>query len=651
VAAGTPLPLLHPAPAQVDATDDPVEPARPMRIALVNMPWGLHDRPSIQCGLLKAVLAQHGHDVTVHYLNLDLAAALGSDVYRVVTFIGSQRTFMIGEWLFTAAAFDHPHPPDSYREALPEVDQLCDEYGMTFDDLCRLRERTIPTWLRRTVGAIDWGDYDLIGFTSTFEQQVAVLAAARVIKQRVPDVPIIVGGANVDDEMGPEYLRRFTDLDYVVVGEADETFPRLVAELSHGRTEPDIPGVCRRDATGAVHESRPQAVRDLDRLPLPDYTDYFAALEQLGPTRVLGNARVRVPAEFSRGCWWGQKHHCTFCGLNALGMDYRSKAPGRAVEEIIALAGSLRVLDIEVVDNIIDMRYISALAEQLTPLAYDISLFFEVKANLTTSQVGDLRRAGVNRIQPGIESLSSRVLKIMEKGTDLLTNLRLLKAARIHGVDVGWNLLTGFPGEREADYLDQAALIPALHHLQPPHGVGDLRLDRFSPYFNRPPESFRDIRPFTAYSLIYPLDDLDLSKIAYYFAHTSVAPVPSAARDALHRAVEQWEQRWQATRRPPTLTYQRGPGWIRITDGRTDATSHRILDGWHAAAYLGCGDSARTPAALARELAADQPHAPTPADVEAFLRRCVSDRLAATDHGRYLALALPARVMGRARPA
>jgi ribosomal peptide maturation radical SAM protein 1 len=645
VAAGTPLPLIHPAPAH--AMDSPVAPARPMRIALVNMPWGLHDRPSIQCGLLKAVLAQHGHDVTVHYLNLDLAAALGSDIYRVVTFIGSQRTFMIGEWLFTAAAFDHPRPPESYRDALPDVDQLCGEYGMTFEDLRRLRERTIPTWLRSALRAVTWADYDLVGFTSTFEQQVAVLAAARMIKQGAPDVPIVVGGANVDDEMGPEYLRCFTDLDYVVVGEADDTFPRLVAELSHGRTRPEIPGVCWRDETGAVRGSRPQAVRDLDRLPLPDYADYFAALAQLGPTRVLGNAQVRVPAEFSRGCWWGQKHHCTFCGLNALGMDYRSKAPDRAVKEIIALAGSLRVLDIEVVDNIIDMRYISALADQLTPLAYDISLFFEVKANLTTAQVGDLRRAGVNRIQPGIESLSSRVLKIMDKGTDQLTNLRLLKAARIHRVDVGWNLLTGFPGETEADYLDQAALIPAIYHLQPPHGIGDLRLDRFSPYFNQPPESFRDVRPFAAYSLIYPLDDLDLSKIAYYFSHTSVAGVPAAAKDTLHHAVEQWEQRWRATSRPPTLSYQRGPGWIRISDDRTGTPRHVILDGWHAAAYLGCGDSARTPAALTRELAADQPQPPTQADVEAFLQRCVSDRLAATDQGRYLALALPARSANR----
>ncbi len=44
--------------------------------------------------------------------------------------------------------------------------------------------------------------------------------------------------------------------------------------------------------------------------------------------------RIFVPYETSRGCWWGQKKHCTFCGLNPLGMNYRAKSPERAVEII-----------------------------------------------------------------------------------------------------------------------------------------------------------------------------------------------------------------------------------------------------------------------------------------------------------------------------
>ena len=190
-----------------------------------------------------------------------------------------------------------------------------------------------------------------------------------------------------------------------------------------------------------------------------------------------------------------RSRHCTFCGLNALGMAYRAKSPRRAVDDVVQLAGSLRNLRIDAVDNILDMRYIEAFCDELAARDYDLSMYFEVKANLSADQLRRMRRAGIKQIQPGIESLSSHVLSVMDKGTDLLVNVRLLKWASYYGISVGWNVLTGFPGETESDYLDQAAIMPALHHLPPPDGCNDLWLERFSPYFTRPPDQFHEIRP------------------------------------------------------------------------------------------------------------------------------------------------------------
>ncbi len=611
-----------------------------MKVGLVAMPWGLSDRPSIQCGLLKSTLTREGHEVDVHYLNLSLAATLGADLYRALTSMGNERQFMLGEWMFAAAAFPDAPKADNYLAALPAVEEFCSSFGLTFDDLGRLRARAIPQWLQSVMSAVSWEAYDLVGFTSTFEQQVAVLAAARLLKQVAPQVPVVVGGANVDGEMGPEYLRCFHDLDYVVVGEADESFPQMVADLSHGGTADGIPGVYRRDADGTVQGRPAEPVRLMDSLPVPDYCDYFDTLHRYGAKRVLGDRPVRVPAEFSRGCWWGAKHHCTFCGLNALGMDFRAKSPARAVAEVLEFVSSLRVLEIEAVDNIIDMRYLKEFCDELAGTDYDLSLFFEIKANMSSAQVGALRRAGVKGVQPGIESLSSRVLKIMDKGTDMLTNIRLLKAARQHDVSAVWNLLTGFPGETEADYLEQAELLPLLHHLQPPTGSGQLRLDRFSPYFDRPPPTFHDIAPFLAYTLVYPAGDLDIQKIAYYFSHTNAEPVSEKAQHALQQAVERWHESWRQRRRP-RLFYARGPGFIQVTDERGQTCTRQRFDGWRASAFLGCGDSPRTPAALARELAAASPDdAPAGAEVEAFLDWCIEERLAVTENGRYLTLAV-----------
>jgi ribosomal peptide maturation radical SAM protein 1 len=623
--------------------------ARPLRVALVNMPWALSDRPSVQCGLLKAGLEAAGHTVDVHYLNLALAVGIGADMYLQIAEMPAERTLMLGEWLFTVAAFGPVGGEDSYRAAFPAVDEACAKLGLTFEKLCELRGTWLPQWLDKVMGDIDWQRYDLVGFTSTFEQNVAALAGAARVKRLAPTVPTVFGGANFDGEMGLEFVRRFTDIDYVVTGEGDVALPQLAAALSAGGSGLGLPGLAARAPNGTVLARPPTQVREMDALPVPDFTEYFQQLDRLGRRAALGNRPVHLVVELSRGCWWGEKHHCTFCGLNALGMSYRSKSPRRAIDEIVALASASRNLVIDTVDNILDMRYLGTFCDELAGHGYDLSMFFEVKANLSPEQLRRLRAAGVTRIQPGIESLSTHVLRVMDKGTDLLTNVRLLKWARYHRIAVGWNILTGFPGETDADYLSQAEIMPALHHLAPPLAFGELWMERFSPYFSNPPAQFHDIRPRQAYAFIYPLPDLDLAKIAYFFDHTIDSVVSPEAVATLAEAVQAWRDRWPLDGPGPSLYYQRGPGWIRIVDSRGARRSEQYLDGWQATVFHMCGDSPRTVAGLRRRLAEaqDLPHVPAADELTDFLDSCVARRGMIQEFGRYLSLALPTASRGQ----
>ena len=81
--------------------------------------------------------------------------------------------------------------------------------------------RIAPQFLTWAMTAIDWGQYTLVGFTSTFDQNVASLTMAKLIKDLYPDVTIVFGGANYDGEMGLEYFRAFPFIDHVVVGEGE----------------------------------------------------------------------------------------------------------------------------------------------------------------------------------------------------------------------------------------------------------------------------------------------------------------------------------------------------------------------------------------------------------------------------------------------
>jgi hypothetical protein len=182
----------------------------PLRVALVNMPWARAEVPSIQCGLLKAVLERHGYRADVHYLNLELSALLGPRPYRAVMSLRADRSHLLGEWLFSTAAFGRQDDGSEYFAAV-----LGEDSGLEFSpvELLRLRDEVLPGWLDRVAAEDRWQQYGVVGFTSTFEQNVASLALARRLKDRYPAQVNVFGGANFDGEMGVEYVRAIDWID------------------------------------------------------------------------------------------------------------------------------------------------------------------------------------------------------------------------------------------------------------------------------------------------------------------------------------------------------------------------------------------------------------------------------------------------------
>ena len=129
-----------------------------------------------------------------------------------------------------------------------------------------------------------------------------------------------------------------------------------------------------------------------------------------------------------------------------------------------------------------------------------------------------MKQGGVTNIQPGIESLSDVVLKIMKKGVSALQNIQLIKWCLEIGIIPHWNILWGFPNEPKEEYKQMAELLPLLFHLYPPVGLGKIIMDRFSPYFLEPLQNgLVNVRPTLAYNFVYPIDKYNLNKLAYHF--------------------------------------------------------------------------------------------------------------------------------------
>jgi ribosomal peptide maturation radical SAM protein 1 len=212
------------------------------------------------------------------------------------------------------------------------------------------------------------------------------------------------------------------------------------------------------------------------------------------------------------------------------------------LDELDYLVNRWQIEFVEVVDNILDLKYFDSVLPALAQARRPIQLVYETKANLTRHQVRLLSQAGVGEIQPGIESLSNHILKLMRKGTTALRNIQLLKWCKEFNIVVDWNILYGFPGETREDYREMLELLRAIRFLAPPRVCAPIRLDRFSPFFNDPAAfGFTNLRATAPYKYLYPFEAESLNRIAYYYDYDYPPYMnPAGYADEVRAFVEDW---------------------------------------------------------------------------------------------------------------
>ena len=594
--------------------------------------------PSIQLGTLTSVLKARGIGVRSHYLNLIFGRQIGFPLYNILC----ESQLLIGEWLFSHLLFrDHPKHHDYPRAFKPLIEDICRKAGCTGSYLEELEQRVAPQFLAHALTSIDWSRYRIIGFTSMFHQNVASVTLAKMIKDLYPDVKIVFGGAHYDGEMGLEYFRAFPWIDYAVVGEGEEPFPALVQYILDGQDGPVPPGVACRNNGTIVFEPNRRLFADFVQVGPPDYDDYFEQLKDVDPASHDGLNRILL-YESARGCWWGEKHHCTFCGLNAQSMKFRSKSPALVFEELRALSDRYNTARFRLVDNIIDMKYVDEVFGALAAERYDFEFFIETKSNLTKRQIQTMAHGGVTSMQPGLESLSHAQLKAMDKGVSPMQNIQCLKWCRYYNIHLTWNILLGFPGETNEDYRRQIDLIPALVHLQPPDSVGKFWLERFSPFFTRPQElGVRITGPGMAYEYVYDPSKIDLNKIAYDFEYEADWHVDASVFQELTEATEQWRQRHTSPDKP-FLYFSKSMGYITVYDGRVEgAPTRQRYDGLLGFILEHCNEAAKSAEQIGEGAKAHPQVAPEIDRLEDALALLRSNRLLYEERGKYFTLALP----------
>lgn len=479
-------------------------------VLLVSLPFTSLQYPSLGASLLATAL--HGRNIPcdLHYLAFDFAEAIGLENYLLLSHESFYQAFL-GEWIFSELVFARPDALDIeyLTQVLPDFAEPMEAVFLT--NLALQARKAAAGFIANAADAIAAKQPQIVGVTTSFQQNLASIAFAQALKERLPETTILFGGANCEAELGQQLLASFDSIDAVCSGEGDVSFLAFVEQFQSDAPLPEVPGITTRASPSG--KAPGGMVTALDDLPIPDFDDFYARFDQTPGLSDLLNPAPTI--ETSRGCWWGAKHHCTFCGLNGNAMAYRSKTPERAFAEFQSQAAKYGS-DFVVVDNILDYAYFDSLLPMLRDDEAPYLMHYEVKSNLFPKHIKAMAEAGIRKIQPGIETLDSHILKLMKKGVSAQQNVQTLKLCAQAGIYVDWGFIYGFPGEDPAAYDAMAALIPFLHHLNPPAAFAPVRADRFSPYYTKPETHGVTLAPTKPYQYIYAGTGEDLSKFSYH---------------------------------------------------------------------------------------------------------------------------------------
>lgn len=563
-------------------------------ICLLSMPYSSVTTPSLALGVLETYIKEFDHQVNSIYGNLEFAKIIGLAEYDFID--SSFNDYLIGEWTFSRAAF-----PDDELDDQGFFSLFTDLTEDKKKQLLLIREKAEQFIADMTVKVLAIKP-KIVGCTSTFQQNCASLALLRRLKSADPSIITLMGGANCEGIMGQTISEEFPWVDYVFSGECDDVIGGFINKLMRDETIDyhNLPNgfISQKHKSLALDvggdKKPPRAyISDMSEVGMPIFDSYFDSLTSLELSDYISPGLV---AETSRGCWWGAKKHCTFCGLNGGTMTHRSKSAEATIDELAQLSSKYEVNKFLIVDNILPIEYMQTVLPVLADTT-DYNLFYETKANLKKHHVEKLAKSGIKWIQPGIEGLHDDFLKIIKKGTTAIQNLAALKWCRSYGVRVTWNLLCDAPFEQAQWYEEMAEWLPLVTHLHPPFDqMAKICYHRFSPYFNNPDDYGLTLEPTKSYPYIYPLPKEKLSNLAYFFTQKTdntegvytlnfTFKSETSAHEKVQGLLDEWSNTWLSGTIPMLYMADHGES-IVIMDSRSVATNFtHVLTGLKAQIY------------------------------------------------------------------
>jgi ribosomal peptide maturation radical SAM protein 1 len=609
------------------------------RIALISTPWPLYSRPSIQLGTLKAYL-QKKLDVRVdaHHFYLNLAEAIGYKLYHEI----AAHTWP-AECIYAALL---------YPERIDVIEKLFQREINSKSILKAVGLKKISCRAAKItddfINSRCWQDYMLAGFSISMCQLTATLYFIKCLKQKVPDLRIVIGGSTFSGTATRALFDWVPDIDAVISGEGELPLSQLVGYLKESPHFSDLPqingvttpkSVLNEDKTNTFYQ-----LKNLNTLPPPNYDDYFDLLNSFETSKKFFPV---LPVETSRGCWWqktasaGKTTGCAFCNLNLQWQGYRRKDPRQVTYEIDYLTGKYQTLSVSITDNVLPRKTSSGVFNTLAKLKKDLRLFAEIRANSSRSELEVMARAGMQEVQIGIEALSTSLLKKLHKGTTAIQNLEIMRNCEALNIINISNLILHFPASDEQDVAETLRNLEFALPFRPLQTV-NFWLGLGSPVWRNPANyGIKAVFNHPNWSRLFPRS---VSRSIQFMIQAYRGDI--RYQNKIWRPVNKKVALWQKTYAElhtrlvysPILSFRDGREFIIIKQRRylADPIKHRLV-GTSRLIYLFCMHH--------RSLKRIRSQFPAFAEdkIVAFLKGMIDKKLMFEEKDKYLSLAVPMR--------
>jgi radical SAM superfamily enzyme YgiQ (UPF0313 family) len=271
---------------------------------------------------------------------------------------------------------------------------------------------------------------DIIGFSIVHANRWGAIDIARLAKQIDPQIPVVLGGIGATF-LWRHFLTHFIDIDYVVLGEGEHSFLRLVEALEQRESVEKISaigGLALRLGDDIVRTPKAEPVQDLDSLPPPaKYFDF----QHLSVTR---------------GC----PGRCSFCGSPRFwGRRVRAHSAAYFVDQLKRLVRRGRRFFYFSDDTFtLDADLVIDICRKIVEAGLDIRW----QAISRVSAVNDrmlrwMRKAGCVQISYGVESGSERIRRLLGKQINTEQIEQAFARTTAHGILARAYFIYGAPTE------------------------------------------------------------------------------------------------------------------------------------------------------------------------------------------------------------